>query len=473
MVQGFAGGVLIPSVFSAVFLLFPFRQQGVATTLAGVMAVLAPTVGPLVGGWLTQTWSWHWLFLVNVLPGIAAAAVAASFLPRDAGEYTHARTIDMAGLVLMAVALAALEIGLKDAPKHGWVSLHVLGLLVLSLVAGFAFVRRSLGRSQPIVDLSALADRNFAIGCFLSFTLGIGLYGSVYLMPVFLAFAREHGPLEIGRIMLVTGIAQLVTAPIAVALERRVDGRILMLGGFSLFAVGLGLSAFQTWETDFDEMLLPQILRGSAIMFCLLPPTRLALGHFPPERVADASGLFNLMRNLGGAIGLALIDTVIYGRAPILAEEIGQRLKRGDVSVAPLVGIPPETVATAATRTIDAALIETVRPLVERAGLVGAIDEAWAMLAAITALALLVLPLIVRPRDVVLKALTKLRDGRTLPLEMAAASLRHVTKSANRCFSISQLWTFRSPAACARTPCTDHAPAGRSGRAAGRGFRSG
>jgi DHA2 family multidrug resistance protein len=398
VVQGFAGGVLIPCVFSAVFLLFPFRQQGIATTLAGVMAVLAPTVGPLVGGWITQTWSWHWLFLVNVLPGIAAVATAAVFLPREAGEYTHARMLDVASLVLMALALAALEIGLKDAPNHGWASLRVLGLLALALLAGFAFVRRSLGRSHPIVDLGALADPNFAIGCFLSFTLGIGLYGSVYLMPVFLAFAREHGPLEIGRIMLVTGVAQLATAPIAVALERRVDGRVLMLGGFALFAVGLGWSAFQTWETDFDEMLVPQVLRGSAIMFCLLPPTRLALGHFPPGRVADASGLFNLMRNLGGAIGLALIDTVIYGRAPILAEEIGQRLKNGDVSVALLVGIPPETVATATTRTIDAAMIETVRPLVERAGLVGAINEAWAMLAAITALALLVLPLVASPR---------------------------------------------------------------------------
>jgi MFS transporter, DHA2 family, multidrug resistance protein len=273
----------------------------------------------------------------------------------------------------------------------------VLGLLALSFVAGFVFVRRSLGRVQPIVDLRALADRDFAIGCWLSFVLGIGLYGSVYLMPVFLAFVREHGPLEIGRIMLVTGVAQLVSSPIAVALERRVDGRLLMLGGFALFAAGLGWSAFQTWETDFDEMLIPQILRGSAIMFCLLPPTRLALGRLPPARVADASGLFNLMRNLGGAIGLALIDTVIYGRAAILAEEIGQRLKRGDISVSPLVGIPPETVASAATRTIDAALIETVRPLVERAGLVGAINEAWAMLAVITALALLVLPLIRSP----------------------------------------------------------------------------
>ncbi len=395
VVQGFAGGVLIPSVFSAVFLLFPVRQQGIATTLAGVMAVLAPTVGPLVGGWITQTYSWHWLFLVNVLPGIAAALVARRFLPREAGEYSHARTIDFAGLLLMAIALAALEIGLKDAPKHGWASVHVLGLFVLSVLTGIAFVHRSLRGSQPVVDLSALLDRNFAIGCWLSFTLGIGLYGSVYLMPVFLGFAREHGPLEIGQIMLVTGLAQLVTAPIAVELERRVDGRILMAGGFALFAAGLGWSAFQTWETDFDEMLVPQILRGSAIMFCLLPPTRLALGRFAPDRVADASGLFNLMRNLGGAIGLALIDTVLFGRAPILAEQIGQRLKQGDVSVAPLVGIPAETVASAATRVIDATVIETVRPLVERAGLVSAINEAWAMLAAITALALLALPFVV------------------------------------------------------------------------------
>ena len=394
IVQGFAGGVLIPAVFSAVFLLFPVRQQGIATTLAGVMAVLAPTVGPLVGGWITQTWSWHWLFLINVLPGLVAAALAAGFLPREAGHYGEARAIDGMGLGLMATALAALEVGLKEAPKQGWTSVYVLGLLALSLLAGIVFVWRSLAQRQSVVDLGALADRNFAVGCWLSFTLGIGLYGSTYLMPVFLSFVREHGPLEIGTIMLVTGAAQLLTAPIAVELERRLDGRLLMLFGFSLFAVGLGWSALQTWESDFDAMLGPQILRGVAIMFCLLPPTRLALGHFAPERVADASGLFNLMRNLGGAIGLALIDTVIFSRAPVLAERLGQRLKAGDVTVAPLLGIPSETVASASTRTVDAAMIEAVRPLVERAGLVEAINEAWLMMAAITALALLALPFV-------------------------------------------------------------------------------
>ncbi len=396
VVQGFAGGVLIPVVFSAVFLLFPERQQALATTLGGVMAVLAPTVGPLLGGYITQTWSWPWLFLVNVVPGLGAALVAALTLPREDGDRAAWRGLDGIGLVLMAVALAALEIGLKEAPRHGWLSPTVLGLLSLAVLSGFGFARRSLRRSAPVVDLGALADRDFAIGCLLSFVLGIGLYGSVYLMPVFLAFVREHGPLEIGRIMLVTGAAQLATAPIAVALEKRVDGRLLMLGGFALFAAGLGASAFQTWESDFDAMLVPQIMRGSAIMFCLLPPTRLALGHLPPDRVADASGLFNLMRNLGGAIGLALIDTVIFGRAPLLGEAIGQRLKSGDTTVAPLVGIPAETVATAPSRTVDAALIEMVRPLVERAALVEAINEAWLMLAVLTALALLALPLVRR-----------------------------------------------------------------------------
>ena len=159
-------------------------------------------------------------------------------------------------------------------------------------------------------------------------------------MPVFLASVRGHGALEIGEIMLVTGFTQLAAAPIAVALERRLDARLLTGAGFLVFAIGLGLSALQTKETDFQQMFWPQILRGSAVMFCLLPPTRLALGHLASDQVPDASGLFNLMRNLGGAIGIALIDTVVYGRAPVLGRAIATRLQEGDVATAKAVGIP-------------------------------------------------------------------------------------------------------------------------------------
>jgi DHA2 family multidrug resistance protein len=397
IVQGFSGGTLIPAVFSAVFLLFPFRLQGVATTIAGVLAVLAPTVGPIGGGWITQSFSWHWLFLINVLPGLIAAAGAVALLPRERIDLTVARGFDAFALMLMASALAALEIGLKEAPRHGWASPLVIGLMLLSLLSATVFVRRSLAGGAPVVELTTLHDRNFAIGCSLSFVLGIGLYGSVYMMPVFLALVRGHNALQIGEIMLVTGIAQLVTAPIAVTLERRVDARILTAFGFTLFGVGLWLGAFETEQTDFAQMMWPQILRGSAIMFCLLPPTRLALGRLETARVADASGLFNLMRNLGGAIGLALIDTVIYGRGPVHATAIIAQLKAGNIDTARLVGIPIAIFQAHAHAPLDARTAAMLQPMVQKLALVQAINDAWALVAVLTVCALATVPF-ARPR---------------------------------------------------------------------------
>ncbi|SMF16015.1 MFS transporter, DHA2 family, multidrug resistance protein [Tistlia consotensis] len=397
IVQGLAGGTLIPAVFSAVFLLFPVRRQGLATTLAGVLAVLAPTVGPIVGGWITSTWSWHWLFLINVAPGLVTAAAASLLLPRERPQPGVLRQLDPLGLAALALALSALEIGLKQAPDDGWLAAPVLGLLALALLALAGFVLRSLRRARPVVELTTLGERSFALGCLLSFVLGIGLFGSVYLMPVFLGFVRGHDALEIGEIMLVTGIAQLATAPLAVALERRLDPRLLTGAGFLVFATGLGLSAFQTAETDFDQMFWPQVLRGVAVMFCLLPPTRIALGGLAPERVPDASGLFNLMRNLGGAIGLALIDTVIYGRAPHHAAAIVERLRQGDLDTARALGLPLDQVKALAGGPIPPMVQAMVQPLVERLALVRSINEAWALAALLTALALLTVPF-ARPR---------------------------------------------------------------------------
>ena len=389
VLQGFSGGVLIPLVFSAVFLLFPARRQDIATTIGGALAVLAPTVGPIVGGWITDTYSWHWLFLINVAPGIVAVAVAAWLLPREAGDPRAVRSLDLVSLILMAITLAALEILLKEAPQRGWTSLLALSLSVVCGIGGATFLHRTLRAARPVVDLRILGDRDFALGCWLSFLLGVGLYGSVYLMPVFLGLVRLHGAFEIGQIMLVTGVAQLLTAPIAVQVERRCDPRWLSAFGFALFGIGLGMSCFQTFETDFDQMLWPQVVRGVAIMFCLLPPTRLALGHLAPERVPNASGLFNLMRNLGGAIGIALIDTVIWLRAPEHVAAIVQRLLAGDRATALFVGLPPERFLGKPLGPVDEDIQELARPLVERAGLVSAINEAWAMMAAAMLLALL------------------------------------------------------------------------------------
>jgi len=389
VLQGFSGGVLIPTVFAAVFLLFPSHRQDIATTIGGALAVLAPTVGPIVGGWITDTYSWHWLFLINVAPGLVAVLAAAWLLPREKSDLRFVRSLDLQSLVLMAIALAALEILLKEAPQRGWASGPAIALFATCGATGAAFLYRTLRAIRPVADLRILGDRDFALGCWLSFVLGFGLYGSVYLMPVFLGLVRLHSAFEIGQVMLVTGIAQLLTAPIAVQVERRCDPRLLSAFGFALFGIGLAMSYFQTWEADFDDMLWPQAIRGIAIMFCLLPPTRLALGHLPPERVPNASGLFNLMRNLGGAIGIALIDTVIWLRAPEHVDRIVQKLLAGDRATAIFVGLPTDRFTGKPLGPIDADIQEVARPLVERAGLVSSINEAWAMMSVAMLLALI------------------------------------------------------------------------------------
>ncbi len=387
IVQGFAGGTLIPAVFSAVFLLFPKASQGVATTIAGVAAVFAPTVGPIVGGWITETYSWHWLFRINIAPGIVAMLGAAVTLRGPQCNIRGARSVDAIALTLLAVGLTALQIGLKDAPTDGWLSPSVALLLLGFAVCAAWFVQRTVRSSSPLVELRCFADRNFAIGCALSFILGVGLFGSTYLMPFFLGLVREHSALRIGEIMLVTGIAQLIAAPVAVYLEQRVGARTLTVFGFVLFAAGLLLSTGQTAQTDFAEMVVPQVLRGVATMFCLLPPTRMALGRLSPELVADGSGLFNLMRNLGGAIGLALIDTTIFSRAATYGSRIADQLRAGNIETAVRIGIPRDAFIEQIGIPPDEFTEEMIRPLVERQALVEAINDAWMLIGVLTALA--------------------------------------------------------------------------------------
>jgi len=392
VLQGFFGGLLIPVVFSAVFLLFPPRLHALATTIGGVVAVLAPTIGPVVGGFITNTWSWPWLFLINIVPGIIAAAATPRLLPKQRMALVELDKLDLTALLLLAVALASLELGLKEAPKGGWLSSNCIALLVLSGSCLTLLIQRLLVAPYPILRLGSFQRRSFTLGCLSSFCLGIGLFGSVYLMPVFLAFVRGHDAFEIGKIMLVTGVAQLIAAPCVTALDGKVDARLLTAFGFVVFATGLALSAFQPATADYQEMFWPQVIRGVGIMFCLLPPTRIALGDLPQAEVADASGLFNLMRNLGGAIGIALIDTVIYGRVGIHAAAFRDRLMAGDTATAKAIGLAPELLRNRPRGVSEEQAIAYVRPLVEKASIALCVNEAWALLAAVALLGFVLIP---------------------------------------------------------------------------------
>jgi DHA2 family multidrug resistance protein len=290
-------------------------------------------------------------------------------------------------LACLALALAAFEIALKQAPDDGWASGTVLGLFAATVILAAFFIQRTLTGDAPVVDIALLGKRNFAAGCILSFALGASLFGMVYLMPVFLSFVRGHGPLRIGEIMLVTGAAQLLMAPLAVQLEKSVDARWLTVVGFTVFAIGLALSTQQSADTDYNEMFWPQNIRGASIMLSLLAPTRIALGGLAQHEIGDGSSLFNMMRNLGGAIGISLIDTLMFTRGPNYAEDLTDKLKAGDPQTLDLFGLTPADIQGG----LDSMRLLDLMPDLEKQSLVMAINDAWMLLAAVAVVGLVAL----------------------------------------------------------------------------------
>jgi DHA2 family multidrug resistance protein len=398
VVQGFCGGMLIPGVFTSVFAMMPERHRIAATALAGTLAVVAPTIGPAVGGYLTEHYTWHWIFLINLVPGLVVVALVIGFVRLGDVDSSEWRRIDYFAIALSAVFLATLELVLKEAPKYEWQGVFVFTCVIVCVVTGTGAIWRSLYSPHAFVDLWRFRERTFTLGCALSFVLGLGLYGSVYLIALFLGLVREHSPLEIGTIMIVSGAAQLVTAPAAAWLESKMDPRLLTAVGYSLFSAGLITNGFETISTDYDGLFWPQVMRGASVMLCTLPATRLALDTLAPGEVADGSALFNLMRNLGGAIGIALVDTILEQRTPGHADALAARLQHGDAEAARIVGLPTEYFHGQNMGPVDPTMRAIVEPMLKKAALVQSFNEAWLVIGALFALALLVLPFMIRIR---------------------------------------------------------------------------
>jgi DHA2 family multidrug resistance protein len=394
--QGFFGGMLIPAVFTAVFTLMPEPQRLRATTLAGVFALLAPTLGPIVGGYLTQTHAWNWIFLINLVPGLVVTVMVAAYVRSDVPDPSALRRLDLPGLVSFASALSLLELVLNEGPRHHWRGSFVAAATAACVLSGAFGIWRCLTAVHPFVDLKRLRNSAFAGGCLFSFVLGLGLFGSIFIMSLFLGLVREHEPLGIGEILMVTGVAQLLTAPASAWAETRGVPKLLTALGFGLFGAGLLADGFLTPQSDFSTLFWPQVLRGAALMLCLLSTTRLALDIWPQAQVPEASALFNLIRNLGGAIGIALISTLVDERAGGHVAQLVARLQAGDPVTAGFVGLPVALFHNQPMGPVDDMTRALIAPLIKRAALTQVLNEAWLALGILFALSLLALPLMGR-----------------------------------------------------------------------------
>ncbi|SKA36308.1 DHA2 family efflux MFS transporter permease subunit [Consotaella salsifontis] len=328
--QGFIGGGMIPSVFAAAFTIFPPSKRAIVSPMIGLVATLAPTIGPTVGGYLSHAFSWHWLFLVNVPPGIIVVILAWTLIDFDKPELSLFSKFDWWGLLGLASFLGALEYVLEEGPSNDWFDDRVILICaIVSAVGCVLFFLRAFTAQEPIVDLSAFGNLNFTFGSLFSFIMGVGLYGLTYLYPIYLGRIRGYDSLMIGETMFVSGLTMFFMAPISGILSNKLDLRVMMAMGFGAFAMGTWLMSDLTHDWDFWELFIPQILRGMGMMMAMVPINNIALGTLPPRQMKGASGLFNLTRNLGGAVGLAVINTMLTDRSTLHVERLSDQIRWG------------------------------------------------------------------------------------------------------------------------------------------------
>jgi len=332
-IQGFLGAGMIPTVFASAYTIFPRTKFHIVAPIIGLVATMAPTIGPTVGGYITDAMSWHWLFFINIVPGIIITVGVLALIDFDQPNFALLRHFDWWGLIFMAGFLGALEYVLEEGPQYEWLQdTSVAICAAISFLSAIAFFWRVFTARVPIVDLRTFSDRNFAVGCMLQFFVGVGLYGLTYVYPRYLAEVRGYSPLMIGETVFVTGAVQFLVAPIIGRLMLIFDLRYIIVFGLVTFAAGSWEMTWITRDYDFYELLLPQVLRGVGIMCAMIPTNNIALGTLAPERVKNASGLFNLMRNLGGALGLAVINQMLNERTDLHISRLQDRVTWGNTT---------------------------------------------------------------------------------------------------------------------------------------------
>jgi len=332
-IQGFLGAGMIPTVFASAYTVFPRSKFHIVGPIIGLVATLAPTIGPTVGGYITDALSWHWLFFINVVPGVAIVIGVLTLVDFDEPHFDLLNYFDWVGLGAMAGFLGSLEYVLEEGPRNDWLQDETIALFaVVCVVSAVVFFWRVLTAREPIVDIRAFTNRNFALGCTFSFCVGIGLYGLTYIYPRYLAEVRGYSALMIGETMFVSGITMFLMAPIVGRLMLKVDMRYIIAFGLIVFGLGSYQMTWITREYDFYELLVPQILRGIGMMCAMVPTNNIALGTLTPDRVKNASGLFNLTRNLGGAVGLAIINQILNDRTDLHISRLQDRVNWGNAT---------------------------------------------------------------------------------------------------------------------------------------------
>jgi DHA2 family multidrug resistance protein len=399
-VQGFAGGVLIPMAFTMVVTRLPKSQQPMALAMFALSVTFAPAIGPTIGGYLTETYGWQTIFFINTLPSIVMVIALWFTLEREPVRLSLLKEGDWAGIVTMAIGLSALQTLLEEGNKDDWFgSPFIVGLAVVAVVFLSAFIAIELNVSKPLVDLRLLKRRSFGIGTLVNVLVGVALFGSVYVLPQYLGQVQNYNAEQIGEVLAWTGLPQLILIPLVPLLMKWVAARYVAMGGIALFAASFLLNTHMSLDYSGPQFLIPNIVRAVGQAMVLTPLAAIATSEILAKDAANASALFNMLRNLGGAIGTAVLATIITRREQFHSNIIGQHVTADRGIVAQEIARMQEYFASRgvsdASEAHQQAIIALGR-LVHRQALVMAFSDAFAVMGVVLLLAAAALLLIRR-----------------------------------------------------------------------------
>jgi DHA2 family multidrug resistance protein len=316
VLQGLGGGGLQPVSQAILVESFPRDKQGVAMAFYGVGVIFAPIIGPTLGGWITDNYTWRWIFYINIPVG-ALSLLLTRLLIFDPTHIREAKAGrgDYIGFGLLAVGLGFLQIVLDKGQREDWFESAWIGkLAVASVVALVLFVIWELRQEHPIVDLKLFKDRSYSSACSLMFILGVVLYGSIVLLPIYVQTLMGYTATLSGLLLSPGGVATLLTMPLIGKLSGRVDVRWMIIYGLLVNAYSLYMMSWFNTQVDFNTIMWPRIVQGLGLGALFIPINVAALAHLPKERVGKATGLINLVRNLGGSFGIAMVTTALAQR---------------------------------------------------------------------------------------------------------------------------------------------------------------
>jgi DHA2 family multidrug resistance protein len=325
VLQGFTGGVLIPMAFTLVLKLLPPAGRPFGYGLFGMTATFAPAIGPTIGGWLTDNYGWPAIFYLNLVPGVLMLGAIGWGLDHEPRKFSLLRRGDWWGIGTMAVGLGSLIVFLEEGNRNDWFNSRTISTLgITAMIFLTACVVIELNHREPFINLRLLAQRNFGLGAVVSMAFGFAMYGATFLLPMYLAQVQGYNAQQIGWTIMWSGAPQLLMMPIAAGLLKKFDARVLLTLGLGFFGASCFLNSALTNLTAYDQLKLAQLIRAIGMPLTIVPLTALATGGISHEQSGSASALFNMLRNLGGSIGIALLATQLDLREQLHSVRLGE-----------------------------------------------------------------------------------------------------------------------------------------------------